>query len=216
MARAAAPTVTHALSELGLLTISTTPRRLTLKNCAMSFEEEARRVSKGEANFKYRGGSRKTMGRKIPNRKARREVPRPEWPYPFRELMSLLCAPERWARARKIVWSEDLERLRKDLLYWVWHLAGAPRVGPDGFADVLPVGSVIRPTARNVLIAANKEHREEARPASALVGDPNALSFRPVICEIAYKLAGRARGRARAKLAQPGTQWIMQAMVQRV
>ncbi len=156
------------------------------------------------------------MDRKSPNFKAFRAVPRPEWQYQFREVMSFLCSPERWAFAGRIPWSADLERLRKDLLHWIWHLAGAPRVGPDGFADVMPVGSVRLPTARNVLIAINKHQRQKTIPASARVGDPNALSFAPIICEIGYKLAGRARGRARAELAQPGTQWMMQSMVQRV
>ncbi len=149
------------------------------------------------------------MGRKSPNFKARRAALRSEWPYQFRELMSFLAAPERWALARKIPWSEDLERLRKDLLHWICHIAGAPRVGPDGFADVMPVGSVCRPTARNVLVTVNKAQRGNTLPVSVWVGDPYALAFPPLICEIAYNLAGRARGRARAELAQPGTQWIM-------
>jgi hypothetical protein len=155
------------------------------------------------------------MARKSRNFQARRGARRPEWPYQFRELVSFLYAPERWALARGIPWSEGLERLREDLLRWIYHFAGAPKVGPDGFVDVVPVGSTFRPTARNVLRAANRAERASMPQISARAGDPFALSFPPVICEVAHKLAERARGSARAELDQPGRQWILQSMVQR-
>lgn len=159
---------------------------------------------KREPNFICTEDDEGAMGRKSPDFKARPRLPRPEWPYQFRELASFLFAPERWASARRILWSNDFETLRRDLLHWIYHFSGAPRVGPDGFRDVLPVGPVYRPKARNVLIAANSAQRGKNRPISELIGDPYAPYFPPVICEVAYNLAGRARGLARAELAQPG------------
>jgi hypothetical protein len=53
------------------------------------------------------------------------------------------------------------------------------------------------------------------RPISSLAGDPNAVSFPPIICDIAYILATEL-GVARMHLHQPGTQWTVQSAIQRV
>jgi hypothetical protein len=48
-----------------------------------------------------------------------------------------------------------------------------------------------------------------------LAGDPYALSFPPIICDIAYVLAPEL-GISHAQLSQPGTQWTLQSVIQRV
>ncbi len=161
------------------------------------------------------------------NFKAQRGTPRAEWPNQFRELLSFLLAPSRWACARKITWSETLERLRVHLLFWIYRQAGAPTLSPDGTRNVLRVVPVyLRPTSRRVVMAAHSAQRNQAtadalRVAKDFRGLADSQSFLPRIAEIAYVIAPDlgVRMPRRMKTAlrdNTRTQWAMQTVIQRV
>ncbi|HEV2438839.1 MAG TPA: hypothetical protein VGX97_02095 [bacterium] len=152
---------------------------------------------------------------------------RPRWPHEFRHFVSFLFTPPRYARAHKIhdlQALEQLEPLRADLLLSLYHLAGAPTVYPDGRRNVLAMGEVLLPTARRILRRVNKSRREETASVTCfeLARNPNrpytpdSLWFPPVICEIAYELAGTLGVHLGANGGPPGVQRMVQSVIWRV
>lgn len=158
--------------------------------------------------------------------KAQQGTPRAEWPNQFRELLSFLLAPSRWSRAHKIAWSEALEQLRVDLLFWIYHHAGAPTLLPDGTRNVLQVGPVLRPTSRRVVMAVHNAQRNQAaadalRVAQDFRGPADRQSFPPLIAEIAYVIAptlGVSMPHRMKTALRDNTrkQWAMQTVTQRI
>lgn len=59
------------------------------------------------------------------------------WPDEYRELTTFLYQPKRWARAFRVDYTPEVEQLRETALRWLYHRAGAPRVGLQGERNVL-------------------------------------------------------------------------------
>jgi len=165
------------------------------------------------------------MPRKNRNFKAPRARRRPEWPYEFRELLAFLLNPMLWASARKITWSPELEGLRRDVIFWLFHLAGAPTVWPDGTRNALKLEPALRPTAQRVLravgIARNADARDPFEVARDLEGPTDRQSFPPLVARIAYRIASALgvpmpRTRKTTLCDDTRAQWAMQTVTQRV
>lgn len=163
--------------------------------------------------------------RQRPNSRAQRSRSRPEWPYKFREVLSFLLTPSRWAKVREVGWSEALERLRVDLIIWIYHLAGAPRLSPDGRRDVLASGPILRPTAQRVLRAVRNERDLDTKDVLEIArdarGPADRQSFSPLVAEIAYMVAPTLgvtmpRRRKTALRDRTRSQWAMQTVIQRI
>ncbi len=161
----------------------------------------------------------------IPSPNANHEARRPRWPRRFRHVASFLYSPARWARGKEIPWSEDLERLREDALRWLYWRAGAPRIWPDGRRDALSIGALVPATARRVVRTVNRMQRSGAVDAldvaKELMGNPEGVSFPPIVAEIAYELAQELGvklnlERAPEKSDRSRTQWAIQTVIQRV
>jgi hypothetical protein len=120
-------------------------------------------------------------------------VGRGDWPHRFAELASFLYTPARWARARSVAWTDELEQLQQQFLKGIYRATEAQRLSDGSAAARAPrLSSPLSPQvsghlARSARVLAAQGMRFIISGGIVVARGPGVEKAERVLSEIAYR-----------------------------